>query len=291
VNEPVLAEIPIESWDGPFDAALRERARAALESGQVLYFPKLPFLLLDAEKEFLSPALSDGRAKNISLDHATGKLQGLNLASEKQPLLAVMIERFGRSATRLVSELVGYHDVERARTSYRPVEVMGRSYSPRSDDRLLHVDAFPSRPMQGRRILRFFSNIAPEQDRRWEVGEPFERFAARFLGRAQRAPPGQSWLFEKLGVTHGRRSAYDELMLSLHDTCKFDSDYQKNGPHTPVAFPPGSSWMVFTDQVLHAALGGAFALEQTFHFDINVMADPSRAPIKVLERLRGETLA
>jgi hypothetical protein len=49
--------------------------------------------------------------------------------------------------------------------------------------------------------------------------------------------------------------------------------------------------MVFTDQVLHAALSGEFALEQTFHFDVADMAEPARAPIKVLERLTGRALA
>jgi hypothetical protein len=48
--------------------------------------------------------------------------------------------------------------------------------------------------------------------------------------------------------------------------------------------------MVYTDQVLHAALGGAFALEQTFHFDVAEMANPDRAPVRVLERLSGKTL-
>jgi hypothetical protein len=48
--------------------------------------------------------------------------------------------------------------------------------------------------------------------------------------------------------------------------------------------------MVFTDQVLHAALGGEFALEQTFHFDVAQMADPARAPVRILERLSGRTL-
>jgi len=40
--------------------------------------------------------------------------------------------------------------------------------------RLLHIDAFPSRPMHGRRILRFFANVAPDAPRHWRVGEPFE---------------------------------------------------------------------------------------------------------------------
>ena len=79
-------------------------------------------------------------------------------------------------------------------------------------------------------------------------------------------------------------------MLSLHDAGKLDSGFQKNSPHQKIAFPPGSCWLVFTDQVLHAALGGEFALEQTFHLDVGEMAEPQRAPIKVLERLSGKAL-
>ena len=42
--------------------------------------------------------------------------------------------------------------------------------------------------------------------------------------------------------------------------------------------------------VLHAALGGEFALEQTFHLDVSQMAEPDRAPVRVLERLGGKSL-
>ena len=93
------------------------------------------------------------------------------------------------------------------------------------------------------------------------------------------------------GVTRGRRSAYDEMMLSLHDAAKRDAAYQKNAPHTALDFPPGSCWLVYTDQVLHAALKGEFALEQTFHFDVANMGEPHTAPIKVLERITGKVLA
>jgi len=55
-------------------------------------------------------------------------------------------------------------------------------------------------------------------------------------------------------------------------------------------FPPGSCWLVFTDQVLHAAMGGEFALEQTFHLDVSELNEPDRAPVRVLERLSGKTL-
>ena len=287
----MLETLPLHSWTGPHDAVLKARAVAALERGAVLFFPDLTFSLSDDEKPFLDAGVADGKAKNISLDPATGKMQASSLTGEKARALAAMMERFGSQAATLVQELLPYRQVERARTSFRPVQVAGRSYSKISDDRLLHIDAFPSRPMQGRRILRFFANVAPTSPRRWHVGEPFEDFAKRFLPRVGPHLPGKSWLYDRLGVTHGRRSLYDELMLSLHDAAKLDSAFQQNSPHQDIEFPPGCCWLVFTDQVLHAALGGEFALEQTFHLDVDQMAEPERAPLKVLERLSGKVLA
>ena len=294
----IREEFDFTAWQGPFDAGTRARAQAALEHGRLLYFPKMPFTLSNSETEFLDGRLTDGKAKNISLDHAAGKLQGTSATGERAARLAAMIERFGADATDFVKALLpNYAGVERARTSYRPVEVEGRAYSVISDDRLLHVDAFPSRPMKdGRRILRFFANVAPraaqgEGARHWEVGEPFEAFAAKFAAAIRPHFPGKSWAYAKLGVTRGRRSAYDEMMLSLHDAAKRDARYQKTAPHTALEFPPGSCWLVYTDQVLHAALKGEFALEQTFHFDVAQMGEPDTAPIKVLERLTGKALA
>jgi hypothetical protein len=287
----VIEELPLSDWKGPFDTALKARAVASLESGAVLYFPHLAFRLADDEKQFLDARIADGKAKNISLDHTSGKMQASSLSGEPAAKLAAMIERFGSQAAGLVHDLLPYRNVERARTSYRPVQVKGRSYSKISDDRLLHIDAFPSRPMQGRRILRFFANVAPASSRNWHVGQPFEEFARRFLPRVGPHLPGKSWLYDRLGVTHGKRSLYDELMLSLHDAGKLDADFQANSPHQAVSFPPGSCWLVFTDQVLHAALGGEFALEQTFHLDVDQMKEPARAPIRVLERLSGKSLA
>ena len=287
----MLEDLPLTAWHGPYDADVKARAVSALERGAVLFFPQLPFAVRDDEKSFLDARVSDGKAKNISLDHTTGRMQASSLAGDEADRLKAMIERFGSGAAQLIHDLLPYRNVERARTSYRPVQVKGRSYSKISDDRLLHVDAFPSRPMRGRRILRFFSNIAPSSSRNWEVGQPFEDFARAFLPRVGPYLPGKSWLYGKLGVTRGTRSRYDELMLSLHDTGKLDDAFQKTSPHQAVSFPAGSSWLVFTDQVLHAALGGEFALEQTFHLDIDQLAEPERAPLRVLERLSGKILS
>ena len=286
----MLESLPLENWSGPYDARLKARALSALESGAVLFFPNLAFVLSDAEKRFLDASVSDGKAKNISLDHTTGTMQASALTGEAARELAAMMERFGSQAAGLVQELLPYRNVERARTSFRPVQVKDRHYSKISDDRLLHIDAFPSRPMRGRRILRFFANVAPDTPRRWNVGQPFEDFARTFLPRVRPHLPGKSWLYDRLGVTHGKRSRYDELMLSLHDAGKLDEAFQRESPHQGIEFPPGCCWLVFTDQVLHAALGGEFALEQTFHLDIAEMAEPDRAPVKILERLSGKSL-
>ena len=294
----MLESFDIANWSGPFDDATRARALGALEKGAVLFFPNLAFPLAENEKPFLNPALSDGKAKNISFDHASGKLQGTSATGDEATRLCAMIARFGADAGKFVTALLpGYAGLERARTSYRPVEVEGRAYSALNDDRLLHIDAFPSRPMQqGRRILRFFANVAPphpqgQGSRHWKVGENFADFAQKFAPHIKPHFPGKSALLRALHVTHGRRSAYDEMMLSLHDAAKLDAAFQKNSPQSDVTFPPGSCWLVYTDQVLHAALGGAFALEQTFHLDIARMAEPNRAPIRVLEKITGRKLA
>src|SRR5260221_5540730 len=158
----MLETLALDGWNGPYDQALKAHAVSALEQGAVLFFPRLAFALTDAEKPFLDASVSDGRAKNISLDHNTGKMQASSLTGEKAASLAAMIERFGSQAAQLVQELLPYRNVERARTSFRPVQVTGRHYSKINDDRLLHMDAFPSRPMRGRRVLRFFANVGPD---------------------------------------------------------------------------------------------------------------------------------
>jgi hypothetical protein len=287
-----VASLDLTRWTGPFDEATRSAAQDALESGKVLYFPHLPFVVGNSEAMLLTDQLSNGRQKNISRD-PDGKIQGDAASPEESARLSVMMGRFAESARELVLTLFpGYRAlIEQARTSYRPVEIEGRTYSPRNDDKRLHVDAFPSRPQGGRRILRVFSNIHPMGGQRvWHVGEPFEDVAKRYAPRARKPLPLEPWLFELLGVTRGRRTDYDYLMLGLHDGAKLDLDYQRNAPQIEFAFPPGTTWMCFTDQTMHAALKGQFALEQTFHLPVEALAYPERAPLKVLKRMTGRTL-
>ncbi len=289
----VMETLTIARWDGPVPADWQRRARASLEAGRVLFFPALAFRPAPDERPLLSPAVLDNTRKNISLDPSTGRLGGTSLAGSERERLAAMMTRFATAATGFLRALApGYAaHLEPARTSFRPAEIDDRPTSPRQDDRRLHVDAFPTRPLQGRRILRLFSNIAPDGTaRHWRVGEPFADFADAFVPRLRPALPGSATLLAALGLTKGRRSAYDEMMLRLHDAAKRDGDYQSRAPQVALELPAGSSWLVYTDLVLHAAVRGHTALEQTFYLPLSAMADPEHAPLRVLERLTGRAL-
>lgn len=287
----ILHTLDLHTWDAEPTPSLQEEAVAAIENGEVLFMPDLAFTLSDAEKRFLSPNWSNGKSKNISLDGES--LRGAAGSDQDLSDLKAMIGRFASQAEQLVTRLFPDYlpHLKRARTSFRPFEVEQRVSSYKKDDKRLHVDAFPSRPNHGERILRVFSNLNPEgRARVWRLGEPFEDLAKRYLPNIARPLPGSAKLMQMLGVTKGYRSEYDSIMLGLHDTMKADLEYQNNAPQQEVALPPGSSWIVFTDQVLHAAMGGQYMLEQTFHLPVSAQAKPEKAPLQVLERLAGRVL-
>jgi hypothetical protein len=289
----ILLSLPTTRWEGPFSAADGAAAVAALEGGQVVHLPNLAFAVETAEAGLLDPAVSAAGRKNISFDPATGGLGNATLEAGDAARLRALMTRFADRATQLVKGLVPTYAAALTvgRTSFRPVEIAGRAYSPRHDDRRLHIDAFPSRPLGGRRILRLFVNIAGDgAPRQWRVGEPFAVFAGKFAPRIGMPLPGSAWLLALSGVTKGRRTAYDHVMLQLHDRAKRDGDYQHAAPKHDVSFPPGSTWLCFTDQVLHAALAGHAALEQTFYLPVDAMAEPAQSPLRVLERLLGRDL-
>jgi hypothetical protein len=73
-------------------------------------------------------------------------------------------------------------------------------------------------------------------------------------------------------------------MLQLHNKMKESDSYQHGVKKLEQHFPAGSTWIVMTDQVSHAALGGQYLLEQTFYFPVDAMSHPERSPLKILER-------
>jgi hypothetical protein len=290
----IIETFAVEDWCGPFGTDLTERAVTALEAGKLILLPRLAFPFDDREGGLLSRDCTNGKSKNISYDPCSGgHAKGSGFQGEDLRRLDTVMARYARRSRELVGALFPRYApfLEQARTSFRPIRVEGRTTSPRKDDTRLHADAFPSSPTQGRRILRVFSNVNPEGlPRLWHVGEPFHAYARRFLPGIHRPWPGSSWLLEQLGITKGQRSAYDDLMLQLHDRGKLDAEYQRTAPFTRVELPSGSTWIVYSDQVVHAALAGQYLLEQTFHLPIDAMMNAETAPLRVLERLCGRRL-
>jgi hypothetical protein len=289
-----LSTLELANWNAQSDAAAVVRAARELEAGQVLFMPRLKFALTAGEQRFLSPQWSDGKAKNVSYDPPAAQIRHTSAAGEDQRELAAMMARFAAQARELVSTLCPSYapHLRWGLTSFRPVEARGREASLKKDDTRLHIDAFTSRPTGGLRILRVFCNINPAgAPRVWEIGESFDAVAQRYRDRLPRQWPGSAWLLELLRVTKGRRSAYDHIMLNLHDTQKLDDAYQQSAPRTHIEFPAQSTWMVFTDLVMHAALAGQFMLEQTFYLPVAAMQNERVAPLRVLEQLYQRQLA
>jgi hypothetical protein len=284
-----LVTLGLEQWDG--FASQPEWIRA-VESGQVLYLPRLAFTLAEEERKLLDPSLLAPKVRNISLD-AQGRLKGVAGGPQKEALVTELVGRFARQARSLVRTLFPAYDahLRPAPTSLRPMDVSTRKQSVRADDRLLHVDSFPSRPNRGERILRVFTNVNPHGEPRvWRVGEPFEDLAKRYLPEAKRYAPWQAKLLLKLGITKSLRSEYDHLMLQLHDRMKSDARYQQEAPQLRFPFPPGSTWICFSDQTLHAAMSGQYMLEQTFHLPVDRQYAPEASPLAILTRLVGHPL-
>ena len=289
---PRVTPLSYSDWTVPESDVVGDTPVSALEAGDVLFLPNLGFAIVPSERRFLSPAIA-AHAKNVSFDPRTSRLGGTSLQGSDAAGLREMVSRFSHQAASLVGQLFPrYRDrMAIGRTSFRPVEIAGRASSWRKDDTRLHVDSFPATPVQGRRILRVFTNVNPDGcSRTWRIGDDFDRIAQRFARPFRPPLPGSAALLRLLRVTKSRRSLYDALMLQLHDRMKAAADYQAHADQMTFDFPPATTWIAFTDQVSHAAMAGQYQLEQTFLVPLDAMLDERRSPLRILERTVGRSL-
>lgn len=274
-----------------------------LEAGQILLFPQMPLELSEEDYRFLLRQRQTEASyhKNIAYRPAQDTLTGAASGSDREQLRSVL-RAYAQQSARLLRRWLPHYaaDLRLEFTSYRPFEEQGRKLSLHSRNDLLHVDAFPTRPTHGDRILRFFSNLNLEKPRVWLTSEPFEALAMRFAGEAglleaarQRPSPlrsGIARLARRVGLRRFTASPYDLLMHRFHNFLKENQQFQASCPKTRSEFPPKSSWLVFTDTASHAVLSGQFALEQTFIVPRHALLCPETAPVTVLERLAGVPL-
>ena len=299
-----MSWLEILDYDANWSAARSRQACEQLESGEILVFRQLPFDLSKQDLEFLvSFRATDSRLhKNISYRPSEDRLRGFSgTAEETSRVHDVMRRYYGHVldfVSRLLSPYAGKLQVDYA--SFRPLEEQGRDLPLHKKNDLLHVDAFPSRPTRGGRILRVFTNANPLVSRVWMIGPRFPELAGEFAVPAglnhMSSTGGMRRQFfhtlSRVGLPVPDRSAYDEFMLHFHDWLKentvFQGDTQKQ---TRLEFPPLSTWLVFTDGVPHAALSGQFALEQTFIIPSSTLVTPQMSPIRILETIAEKKLA
>ena len=287
MNSPIV-ELDLADWR----VAGRTEWTAAVEAGRVLYFPHLAFEVLPTERALLREGMLSPQSRNVSLG-ADGVLKGAGGSAAEQAQLAAMVARFRQQALQLIDGLLPEYRgrLRFAPTSFRPRQVETRRQSVRADDQRMHVDAFPSRPNYGERILRVFANINPMGvPRVWRVGDDFETVARQFLPRAKPYRLWQAKALNALHVTKSLRSEYDHLMLQLHDAMKRDEAYQKSGAQVTVPFAAGSVWVCYSDQATHAVMSGQFMMEQTLYLPPGREADPQASPLAILTRLVGRPL-
>ena len=295
---------------GLHESRLREWC-SLLESGAILYFPQTPVPIPAEDLAVLlrQKQTGSGQHKNIAYKPARDLLTGIDesasSASERAQMHQIM-RRYSSSVAEFLSTFLAPYarrwQLDYA--SYRPFEEQNRDLSTRHRNDLLHTDAFPTRPTRGARILRFFHNIHPDpaRTRDWMVTQPFAQWLDRFspgqiplptpdnalrrTGRQLAKATGIASLLPGL-----KRTPYDDFMMRLHNAMKEDAGFQQTCPKEHVNFPPGSSWMVYTETVPHAVLAGQFALEQTFLVDPRANVTPESAPLMILEKLAGAPLA
>jgi len=293
-------KLPV-GWVRPEQREARSRAYCELlESGQILFFRDLPYDLPAADREFLlTREWAELRLhKNISYRPGEDALKGVAGDAPTAERIHSILRNYSRQIIeflgKFLSPYAGKWTLDYS--SFRPFEEERRGLPLHKRNDLLHVDAFPSRPTHGGRILRVFTNLNPAKPRVWNVTGPFETLArqhAEEAGLRQIAEDDsflsrtvQNW-GAKLGFAGFGRSPYDMFMLRFHDYLKENAAFQKDAPKLLLEFPPLSTWLVFTDGVAHAAMSGRYAIEQTFLIPPSALVKREAAPYRILEAIAG----
>ncbi len=290
--------VTVDPWPAPD----RIDYRPELERGNVLFFPVSPFDLPDASKDFLRNLNFAGGSvhKNIAYRTVSDRITGIDPGNGQAERLRSVMRDYSRTVIAFAKELLPEYAAswKLDYASFRPLEEQGRDLPLNKRNDLIHTDAFPSRPTNGDLILRVFTNIHRSKTRNWVVTDPFPVVAEKYAGLAglqQIASGGRLWnrsarILKGLGLPVAPRSPYDRFMLHFHEYLKRNSDFQENCPKYTFNFPPGSTWLTFTDVLPHSVHSGQHALEQTFIVARHSLANPEHAPVAVLERLAGRPL-
>lgn len=258
----------------------------ALEMGRIVLFPRCPVELpSEPELAFLRAESAQAlKLKNISFYPAADRLAGVDAehpaAARLKELLAAHSARVAAFLTQAMPDFVKGWRV--GTSSFRPIQERGRDLKPHASNERIHVDAGAYGATHGDRILRFFINLNPSEDRVWASKGTFAELYAQHGAAAGIGPRPRSLRegpLDKLrtrlmeaavqrGLSMARvldSSPYDRVMRKFHNYMKDDRAFlESKDNYRQFAFKPYSAWMVLTDAVSHACLSGQFALVDTF---------------------------
>src|SRR5689334_15264223 len=134
-----------------------------LELGSVLFFPGIPYELEPEDLDYLrtQSAANSRFHKNISYRPEEDVLRGFDAGEEDRRRVHVFMREYSAAVSEFLTDFLvpyaGRWQLDYA--SFRSQEEQGRDLPLHKRNDLLHVDAFPSRPTRGGRILRVFTNI------------------------------------------------------------------------------------------------------------------------------------
>ena len=275
---------------------------AQLEAGNIVMLPQTPIFIPEEDRRLLlgQKQASSAYRKNIAYHPAEDRVTGFDASEhhEAERVRRLLRDYSQRSAEFLNRFLPPYaHKCKLDYGSFRPIEEQGRQARLHSRNDVLHLDSFPTRPTNGARVLRLFTNINPVQDRVWLTSQTFETFGPRFARAAGLVSLRHNLLKKSVHsiarafrLSNVQRPPYDEFMCRCHNAMKEDVKFQKTTPKHRWEFPPNSSWLVFTDGVCHAVISGQYALEQTFLVPQSALVEPQRSPLAILEKITGRSL-
>ena len=279
----------------------------ALERGEIAYFPRSPVPLpaaqdLDFFREELPRRL---KRKNISYHPESGDTRGLDSDD------AETVERVNRVLKQTSDDIAAFLTAAAPRLtrdwtvgtcSFRPLQERGRNLSAHASNELIHVDAGAYGATNGDRILRFFINVNPAEDRVWATKGSFPDLFEEHGERARLGHRGAGPGYLSKGPLDHLRSGlidlaakgvpvlkvlasspYDRAMRKFHNYMKDSPAFQQQERgHQEFRFAPFSAWMVYTDMVSHACLSGQYCFVHTSLVRLENCHLPELAPINIL---------
>lgn len=298
----------LETFDQARLAAARpDEIGDLLEQGNIVQFTQCPVALpAAAELERLRQELPQQlKLKNVSYHPEADRVKGLDPEAPVAALARRVLVDHRARVTAFLEQIMPTltRGMQVGTCSFRPIQERGRDLKAHASNELVHLDAGAYGATNGDRLLRFFVNVNPVEDRVWSTKGAMPELLARYGAQAGMTAEGIRSL-DKGGTDHLRTgvlntlarlglplakvldsSPYDRAMRRFHNFMKDTPAFQQDpAGHQEFRFAPFTAWMVFTDMVSHACLSGQHALIYTAVLPLANCRHPELAPINLLRR-------